>query len=53
MAVRNWFFAKMRAVVEQYGYEEYNGPIVESFDVYAAKSGTELVNDQIYHFWFG
>ncbi|NQU42376.1 histidine--tRNA ligase [bacterium] len=50
MRLRNWFFSKMRDVVEQYGYEEYGGPILESFDLYAAKSGQELVNEQIYHF---
>jgi histidyl-tRNA synthetase len=50
MAVRNWFFSRMKEVVARYGYEEYNGPILESFDLYAAKSGQELVNEQIYHF---
>jgi len=50
MAVRNWFFNRMREVVTRYGYEEYSGPIVESFDLYAAKSGQELVDEQIYHF---
>jgi histidyl-tRNA synthetase len=50
MRLRNWFFAKMREVAESFGYEEYNGPILESYDLYAAKSGEELVNEQIYHF---
>ena len=50
MRLRTWFFEKMRAVAESYGYEEYGGPIVESFELYAAKSGEELVNEQIYHF---
>ena len=50
MRLRNWFFGKMREVVEGYGYEEYGGPIVEALDLYAAKSGEELVNEQIYHF---
>lgn len=50
MALRNWFFARMRQVAERYCYEEYNGPIVEPFALYTAKSGQELVNEQVYHF---
>lgn len=50
MALRNWFFSRMREVAERYCYEEYNGPIVEPFALYAAKSGQELVNEQVYHF---
>jgi histidyl-tRNA synthetase len=50
MRVRNWFFAKMRKVVESFGYEEMLGPILEPFDVFAAKSGEEIVNEQVYHF---
>lgn len=50
MRLRNWFFGKMREVAERYGYEEYGGPIVESFDLYAAKSGEEIVGEQVYHF---
>ncbi|NPU99916.1 MAG: histidine--tRNA ligase [Brevinematales bacterium] len=50
MRVRNWFFAKMRKVVESFGYDEMLGPILEPFDVFAAKSGEEIVNEQVYHF---
>jgi histidyl-tRNA synthetase len=50
MALRNWFFGRMREVVERHCYEEYGGPIVESFDLYAAKSGEEIVGEQVYHF---
>lgn len=50
MKLRNWFFGKMRDVVESYGYEEMDGPILESFDLFAAKSGEEIVNEQIYNF---
>jgi len=50
MVLRNWFLGRMREVAERYGYEEYSGPIVELFDLYAAKSGEELVREQIYHF---
>lgn len=47
-AIQNWIFEKIRAVVRGYGYQEYDGPMLESFDLYAAKSGSELVNQQLY-----
>ncbi len=50
MKFRNWYFSKMRQVVETFGFEEIGGPILESFDVFAAKSGEEIVRDQVYHF---
>ena len=50
MRVRNWFFGKIRQTLESFGYEEMNGPVLEAFDVYAAKSGEELVGEQVYHF---
>ena len=37
-------------VAESYGYEEYDAPIIEPLDIYQAKSGSELVNDQTYTF---
>lgn len=39
----------MREVVEAYGYQEYNGPMLEPFELYAAKTGEEIVNQQLYH----
>ena len=50
MVFRNWYFNKIRMFLNQRGYEEYQGPILESFDIYAAKSGVELVNEQLYSF---
>ncbi len=50
MRIRNWIFSMMRAAAESFGYEEYDGPMLESFELYAAKSGEELVNEQLYHF---
>ena len=43
-------FNQMRKVVESYGYEEYDAPIIESVDLYKAKSGEEIVNEQTYSF---
>lgn len=48
--VQNYIFNTWRKVVERYGYEEYGAPILEPIDIYAAKSGQELVNDQTYVF---
>lgn len=48
--VQNYIFAVWRRVVERFGYEEYGAPILEPIDIYAAKSGQELVNEQTYVF---
>lgn len=48
--IQKWLFAKWRKVVERYGYEEYDAPILELTELYAAKSGDELVNEQTYSF---
>jgi len=48
--IQNYIFTTWRKVVESYGYEEYGAPILEPIDIYAAKSGQELVNDQTYVF---
>lgn len=48
--VQNYIFNTWRKVVELHGYEEYGAPILEPLEVYAAKSGQELVNEQTYAF---
>jgi histidyl-tRNA synthetase len=50
MQFRNWMFGKLSEVARSFGYLEYGGPMIESFDLYAAKSGEELVSQQLYHF---
>ena len=50
MAVRTWLYQSARAVAESFGYQEYEAPILESLELYAAKSGEELVKDQAYVF---
>ena len=47
---QNYIFSTWRKVVESFGYEEYGAPILEPLEVYAAKSGQELVNEQTYSF---
>ena len=50
MMQRNYIFAGWREVVRRYGYQEYMAPLLEPIEVYAAKSGEEIVNEQTYSF---
>lgn len=50
MAVRTWLYNKVREVSEAFGYQEFEAPILEKLDLYAAKSGEELVKKQSYEF---
>lgn len=50
MRTRNFIFEKMAVVSEQFAYEPYDGPLLEEVDLYRAKSGDELINEQIYSF---
>src|SRR6185503_16259880 len=48
MRHRRWMFGRLRKAVESFGFEEYDGPMLEPFDLYAAKTGEEIVNQQLY-----
>ena len=48
MQFRNWMFGMLSKTVRTFGYLEYGGPMLESFDLYAAKTGEEIVNQQLY-----
>lgn len=50
MRLRNYIFQKMAEVSELFAYEPYDGPLLEEVDLYLAKSGEELINEQIYSF---
>lgn len=50
MAIRTWLYANVRSVSESFGYQEYEGPFLESIELYAAKSGDELVKEQSFVF---
>jgi histidyl-tRNA synthetase len=50
MRLRNWFFGVIRNVLEKSAFDEYNGPMLESLELYAAKSGEEIANKQTYNF---
>lgn len=40
----------MSVTAESFGYEPYDGPLLEEVELYLAKSGEELINEQIYSF---
>ncbi len=50
MRLRNWFFGRIRSALETAAFEEYNGPMLESLELYIAKSGEEIANEQTYNF---
>ncbi|MBQ9778087.1 MAG: ATP phosphoribosyltransferase regulatory subunit, partial [Clostridia bacterium] len=50
MKLRNWFFDRVREALEAACFEEYEGPMLESLELYAAKSGEELAKEQTYNF---
>jgi histidyl-tRNA synthetase len=50
MAVRKWLYGIIEEVSNSFGYQEYDGPFIEKIDLYAAKSGEELVKEQAFVF---
>lgn len=48
-ALRNYIFDTWRRVARRYGFVEYEGPLVESTDLYKKKSGDEITS-QLYCF---
>lgn len=48
--IQKYMFAKMRQVVERFGYEETDAPILEPYELYAAKTSDEIVSEQTYVF---
>lgn len=50
MARRQWLVEKIRQASESFGYQQYEGPCLEKIELYAAKSGEELVKEQAFVF---
>src|SRR5579884_1470154 len=48
--LQKYIFSVWRETVERYGYEEYDAPIIEPIELFLAKSGDEIVNEQTYEF---
>ncbi len=47
-AFQNWLYSKFKETAELFGFQEYEGPTIEGLDLYAAKSGEELVKKQAF-----
>ncbi len=50
MAVEKKIFDIWKNACEKYGYEEYGASVLEPADLYRAKTGEEIVNEQTYTF---
>jgi histidyl-tRNA synthetase len=50
MAQRNFIYDKVRQASQTFGYQEWDAPFLETIDLYAAKSGEELVKEQSFVF---
>lgn len=50
MARRNFIYDKVRQAAQAFGYQEWDAPFIETIDLYAAKSGEELVKEQSFVF---
>jgi len=48
-AKRNYIFSRWREVARRYGFVEWEGPLLESTELYKKKSGTEIV-EQLFNF---
>ena len=49
LAIRNHIFSAWRSVARRYGFREYDGPPLESLELFTTKSGDEIVG-QLYNF---
>ncbi|MCE7920719.1 MAG: histidine--tRNA ligase [Chloroflexi bacterium CFX1] len=50
MALRNFIYEKVRRASRAFGYQEWDAPFIEPIELYAAKSGEELVKKQSFTF---
>ena len=48
--LQRYMFDVLRTVVQSFGYQEYDAPLIEPVDIYLAKTGEEIVNSQLYAF---
>ena len=50
LQAQKYIFSIMREVMESFGYEEYDASLLEYTEIYAAKSGQEIAEEQTYTF---
>lgn len=48
--IQKYLFGVMRSVVERFGYEEYDAPILEPTDLFLSKGNQEIIDEQTYTF---
>lgn len=48
MSIRQQIFERLFETAELFGFRRYDGPILESAEIYEAKSGEEIANQQMY-----
>jgi histidyl-tRNA synthetase len=48
MSVRQQVFHRLYEVIERFGYQRYDAPILEPTEIYEAKSSQEIVEQQLY-----
>jgi Histidyl-tRNA synthetase len=49
MSIRTQVFHRLYEVIERYGYQRYDGPILEPIEMYEAKSSREIVGAAALH----
>ena len=50
MRFRSFMFSLMEEAISSFSYEKISGPLLEGFEIYAAKSGEEIAEKQLYLF---
>lgn len=50
MRIQKYMLHTIRKVVERYGYEEYDAPLLEPTELYLSKGNEEIINEQTYTF---
>jgi len=50
MAIQRHIFDIWETISKKYGYEEYGASVLEPADLYRAKTGEEIINEQTYSF---
>lgn len=48
--IQKYLFWVIQTVVESFGYQEYDAPVLEPLELYLSKSSEEIVTEQTYNF---
>ena len=48
MAFRNWLYGKIKKVSEKFGFQEFDGPLIEYLDLYSDKTSEEILKEQAF-----